>query len=226
VANPNPKRSSLRLTKRQQVYFDAHLHLASGVAKRFCYKYPGVKMEEVLQAARLGLCVAVKRHLTSGKDLPFPPYAVQQMKWSCAGILFGRAAGNAAAKHARIHEVSADEKTCTKDGEQITRGERAENKLAKRELSATVADLNLQARRFEMRELISTLETLTSVERKILTLRYVQGVERDVVARKLKMSIPDLKRKLRNAVGKLRVHLADQGALAPGAPLPCLGDGG
>jgi DNA-directed RNA polymerase specialized sigma24 family protein len=77
-----------------------------------------------------------------------------------------------------------------------------------------------------VRELIATLATLTAFERKLLTLRYVEGVERDVVARKLKMSIPNLKRKLRNAVGKLRVHLADQGALSLTDPLPCLGDGG
>lgn len=227
MANPNPKRNSLRLSRHEQALFDAHEFLVKPVARQFCGRYPGLPMDEVLQAARLGLCHAVKhRGRAVARDIPFAPFARMRMKWSCAQWMFGRFAGMSAVQNAKRHEFSASEETVTKEGEQITRGERAENKIAKREMGDEIGTLRLEARRAEMRDAIATLATLTDFERKVMRLRYVDGLERATMAKKLRCSQPTVQRATHKAVGKLRAMLVHQGSLPPSAPLPLLGDGG
>ena len=189
-------------------------------------------MDDVLQAARIGLCQAVKSQAVKSQahsritEVPFGAYARQRMKWMCSYWLFGRVNGNTATKNATRHELSASEEITTREGEVITRLERAENKSAKRALSADVSTNALEARRAEMREAISTLATLTRFERRVLRLRYVDGLMLSEASKKLGWSTVKVKRATRAAIRKLREHLASQGALPPDASLPLQGDGG
>lgn len=130
--------------------------------------------------------------------------------------------GRAALKNAERHELPGDEPVrVTDEGEEITRGQLAEDKLAKKVVErSSVSDDRHNGVLHDIRLALEELDTLDKRERKVLRLRYLEGLGLDRIAPKLKLSHPTVKRICRSAIGKLRAHFKNIGALSPDAPLP------
>ena len=152
----------------------------------------------------------------------FGAYVWPKLCSAARDFLFGRRRFNSAAlKNAERHERAADETISrTNEGEQVTRGERAQQNLAKREVNRNVSDDRHNALLHDLRQALQKLDTLTSRERKVLQLRYLDGLGLDRIAPKMKLSPVSIKRICRSAIGKLRAHFTHLGSLSPEAPLP------
>jgi RNA polymerase sigma factor (sigma-70 family) len=209
----------LSLTSRQQKLFDDHHVLVKHVVARYRRAYPDVcqDRDELLQMARLGLVRAAQRW-DETRGVPFQPYARKIIAWKVAAFLFGDMEGSVSRRASRRHEVSWSEPI----GEEFTRGDLAEQRLAIEEENLSVPEDRNALLYFEIRQAVKNLETLTSFERRVLKLRFFDGFENKFIAKKLRVSGMNIKRTLRSAIQKLRVHFP--GALPPEAPLPQRGN--
>lgn len=218
----NPQnRKSLNLNRWQQKLFDDHLklaHIAAGRYRRFC---PPTLFDELLQDALIGLAHTAK-HYDPNDPGEFGALAWTRIRSRCISFLFSRQRFRSAAlKNAEKHERSADDPLgVNEDGEKITRGTVALNKHGRKEVQSDIAADNLASRLFDIKAAVQSLKTLTVQERRVLSLRYQDGLGLDRIAARLKFSQVKAKRLCRSAIGKLRNHFADLGALAPSAPLP------
>jgi RNA polymerase sigma factor (sigma-70 family) len=223
----DPKRSSLNLNADQRRLFDQHQDLINFVTAPYVRAYSskfGISRDEFRQAARIGLAAAANKFDPS-RGVPFAPFARVKMKHHCNDVLAlsGGSAGMAAVRDARVHTLAYDKPVVTRTGKLTTRGAIAEKRLGGRAAQAEIATLAELSRLVEVREAITRLETLTPVERKVLRLRFLEGLDRMATARRLRCSGTHVRRVQYRAVVKLRLHFAGKGALAPDLPMPASG---
>jgi len=210
---------NLDLDGAQRKLYDGHLRLAKFAASRLKKRHPWADMDELLQEARIGLCVAANRW-EPGKA-PFAPYSRKLIAWHLSHHLFGKKKGNAALHLARRHELPADDPAkAADDGGPRTKGDVALDKFARREIQSGRAGENLLARLHDLRAAVRGLPALTGFERKVLTLRFIKGLDRKDLPEKLGCSLPHIRRTIFSAVQKLREHFVSLGSLPLDSPLP------
>jgi len=211
----NPHRSSLQLSEEQQQRYDESAHLVTyevGRYGRFCRPE---EHDELAQHARLSLVRVCQGYLHLSIER-FLPYARMSVRNACRNYCFGRGR-LATLRDADTFELSENTPVKKNDEDVLTLGQVAENDLARDEGNG---DLCHAARLFEIRQAVAELKNLTQRERRLLKLRFIDGLEQQQVAVKLGISVVQSKRVLRSALAKLRAHFAHLGALAPDAAIP------
>jgi RNA polymerase sigma factor (sigma-70 family) len=204
------------LGKHEQQRYDAHVYLLGPVTRRYRRFCRPEEFDELVQAARLALVRACQ--IASEKPITtFPAFSHHLMIQGCRNFIFGRS-HPAAIRHAHFHEVSlADELGVGEEGS-YTRQDAVENSIGQRELQSNVAHDNLQSRLHDIRAAIAELSTLTTFERHVLRLRFLDGFYREAIAQRCHCSVAHVRRTVHSAVLKLRENFP--GALPPDAPLP------
>jgi RNA polymerase sigma factor (sigma-70 family) len=211
----------LRLDARQQALFDSGIHLTRIAAARYRKFCPPSAIDDLRQAALVALAKAA-RNFRLDDNGPFGALAWLRVRDACRDFCIGdRRLGNAATRHAEYRELPADEVLGFSESEPITRGEAVARLHGRMELQSDRASDNLAGRLFDARMALQTA-TMTAFERRVLKLRFEEGLELDPIAAKLGVPTIRIKRTLRTGIAKLRVHLSSAGlkTLAPEAPIP------
>jgi RNA polymerase sigma factor (sigma-70 family) len=208
-----PPQKTLRLTVPQRRLYDEHFGIAVFFAARYARAYPATSHDEFLQAAQIGLVRASQRWDVA-RGVPFGKYATKTVERACYYQLCGDWRGVSAIRNAARWEVSEEEFTG-----QWTFGELGDARAARNEIQHDFPEDRRQRLLCDVLQAIRSAAGLTSLERRALTLR-LSDLDRETIARKLRCSIPTLRRTVFAAIGKLRAHFGNRGALPIGAPLP------
>lgn len=222
----NPQNQKpLSLTPSQRNLFDKHAYLIPWVTRRLRHHWHPNDHDELLQAARCGLVkacqVAAKKSITD-----FPPFAFHVMKCACLNRKnrnHDRGNGHVSQQNAKFKERSLSDVLNVGEDGAYTRLNAVEDERGRREYQSSHGAERLGARLFEVREALQNLDTLTSFERRVLKLRFVDGLTRPDIARRLDASVIAIGRAIHSAVIKMRVHFHGWGALPAEAPLPASG---
>jgi len=86
----------------------------------------------------------------------------------------------------------------------MTMGDLPEKWMAIEEEQLSVPEDNSSALFFENRQAVKNPKTPTSFERRVLRLRFFDGLDRRALAKQLRCSIPHVQRTIRSAIAKLR----------------------
>ncbi len=227
----NPQQRTLNLTVQQQELFARHEYLIPWVYRQLRHHWHPNDHDELLQRARLGLVhavqVATKKGITDFRA--FAHYVIKQecmnRKGRARGIQQNGSGdnGRVSQQNAKVKERSlSDVLGSTEDGE-YTRLNQLEDNRGKAEVQRLPGEDRLAARLFEIRQALQTLDTLTQFEKRVLKLKFIDGLRRHEIARRLDSSVTTVRWAIHGAVVKLRVHFHGWGALDPDAPLPAAG---
>lgn len=228
--NPQNQRS-LKLDKRQQKLFDAHAYLIPWVARSRRHQWHPNDFDELLQAARLGLVKACQK-ANKEQLANFPAFAHHVMKHDCLnrknrnhGIPLKGSGNNGyvSQQNARLKERSLSDVLNPGEDGPYTRANQVEGARGRSEIQASPGEDHRAARIYEIRQALESLGTLTQFEKKVLKLRFIDGLTRPEVAKRLDCSVPTVRWAIHGAVVKLRVHFHGWGALPVDAPLPASG---
>ena len=219
----------LSLTSERQLLFEEHRSIARSEARRFLARNRGnYDRLEVEQASLTGLwqsCFYWKPELAK---FTFGAYATIGCRRGITAYYFGHvglAPSSAASRNAAKHNFSGSEPSPSPGQPEYTVMDCAVDRVADRELSASPGEDRLASRLFELREAI---RTLTPRERRVLRLRYVEGLEREAIAAKIGLSRAVIHRTISSGVKKLRTYFAAKGlkTLPLAAPVPYFGNQG
>lgn len=182
------------------------VHLAVKYPKRF----PRADLRELEQAALIGLHTAARKHKPNipsprGGFIPFGPYALRSIIWNLQGCVRRRSA----------NVVSLDAEA----GDESSAMDVFESRCAQRDERDRIPDDHQEALFFDVRHAIATLPTLTKMERRILQLRFIEGLADEVIQKRLKRSYVTVSLASSAGIRKLREHFAGRGALAPGTKI-------
>jgi RNA polymerase sigma factor (sigma-70 family) len=217
ISNP------LDLDEREQKLFDEHLRIVRIAVGRYGRFISTSWRDDLRQYALVALVKAAKA-ADPNHPLPFVCYAWDAVRNAARNFVFspGHRFGNHALRNAARFERSADEVIGSHEGTEFTRGETADNANGVAEEQANYASDHLAARRCEIRGVIQSLDELTSFERHVLKLRFIEGLSVEEVVRKTERSKPMVGRAIKSGVRKLRAHFTGQGleTLPLDAPIP------
>jgi RNA polymerase sigma factor (sigma-70 family) len=230
MSNYPRSRKDLALDPRQQASFDQHLHLVRVCVARYRKFVPPSYIDDLRQSLLVTLAKAALNadqnyhDPKTGKPLPFGPFAWRAILNCARNFCFGKnhRFENHALRNAERFERSADEPAFTPTGEPTTKGELAEGDLAISETQSFVASDHLASRRSEVREVIAQLKTLSAFERRVLKLRFIEGLSVTEIVVKTRWSKQSVGRALVHAIRKLREYYASKGleTLPLDAPIP------
>lgn len=192
--------------------FEANRGLAVHLAEKYARRWPRIVLDELVQDCLIALFRSAQLHDPKiGK--PFGPYAMKAILWAIWAHCkkYGYAAP----------ELSLDEPL----DDETTIADLADEYLAEEEESAGNADLAELSLIADLKELIRTLATLTSRERKILQMR-LRGWDIPRIAARLSPA-GNVATQAASAVRKLRQAMLDRGyrALRPEDPVTAHGTG-
>ena len=202
--------SSRKLNARQQKLFEEHLWLVDRQSRIFLKRqqrfYP---RDEVLQIVREGLWYAA--WLYRPPSMPFGMFASKQINWHLNGFYFGQWAhspGSKASRQAVEYEIQGSSPIAQKPEKDIaTVMDLAGDQVASREIAHHPGD----DRKSHVLSQAWNLSTLDARERRVLRLRFDDGLELDLISAKIGFSIPVVKRIQRSAIRKLRAHFESLG---------------
>jgi hypothetical protein len=202
-----------KLNRQQQKLFDDHVWIAEREV-RVWLRRQGKKFfprEEVRQAALTGLWKAAFLWRAELAKCEFGAFATRQVRWGINGCFFGDHAGSAASRDAALHEMQGSMPIAKLEDKETTVMDFAADRFADQELSSNHGELRLASRLHDVREAIRRPGLLLRREARILRLRYIDGEELEVIAKRIGYSVPVVKRTLRAGVRKLRVHFGSLG---------------
>lgn len=144
----------------------------------------------------------------------FGAYATRQIRWGISRYFFHGFAGSpgaAAARHAVERELQGSIPIPTAGDGQRTVLDFADDLADNHELAADPGLDRYEGRFGEIERAIASPGLLTPYERRVLRLRFQQGLKVAAIAAKLRVSETPIKSALRAGVRKLRQHFAAQG---------------
>ena len=173
---------NLRLSRRKQDLFDAHVHLVDRAVR----KYRPRDQEDLRQQALIALASAARDH--NPKAGPFSPYAWRRIEDRCASFF-----------RKRPQPPSADDITAhDQDGEPVTVFEKAD-----REGAFDCGAVHDQ-RADRLRDEIAKLEAL---EREVMESHLYQEHTIEEIAAELRISRSSVGRLMQRAISRLRQRL-------------------
>jgi len=203
----NPRnRKPLNLAPDRAALFEAHLWLVGAEASRLRAWCPPLWRDDLLQAGRMALARLAREWDGAGS---FGALGRVKVRSGLRAFLFGRRRlGLAALKDAESFELPAEDPIGSEDGETVTRGDKAERKLARIALTSGPAADHLAARFHSLRSAIwlpmGSPGALTDLERDVVRFRYMEEMGLREVCRALRVSPSTVKRATASALAKLR----------------------
>jgi RNA polymerase sigma factor (sigma-70 family) len=199
------------VTRAVVALVEENLALAKRASWRFIRRYPGVAdIDEAYSAALSALWTAARRFDPS-LGVPFPPFAVPIINWAIRARIFHP---SAPARDAKLYEICG-ERSAGEDGERVHVLDLADERAARLEGAAAPP---LDRQDALLAQIRAAVADLPPRERKIIHLRFFDGLERHEVAQRLRISLPSVRRFQFRAVQRLRERFP--GALPPDAPIP------
>lgn len=202
------------MNPEQQRLFDEHLWIAYSEARRWSSRGTRFAPEEVRQAALTALWDAVRHYDSKRVACEFGAYATRQVRWGISRYFFHGYAGSpgsAAARHAAERELQGSTPIPTDEDGERTVLDLADDLAGLRELAEEPGEDRYDARLAEIERAIASPVLLTAFERRVLKLRFQQGLKVAAIAAKLRVSEGPIKSALRSGVQKLRSYFSDRG---------------
>jgi RNA polymerase sigma factor (sigma-70 family) len=180
--------------------FEKNKGLAYHFARKYARRWPTADLDELVQVCLDSLWLSCRKHDPT-TTVPFGAYASTFMKYALWSYVAKLPGGKYGPK-----EISLETPLGHRDGGELTVLDAIEGENADRQISSAPGHDRLQARLFELRELIETLETLTPAERLVLRLRFIEGLSTEEIQRRTKRFPYSVPIHSSNGVRKLRTY--------------------
>lgn len=210
------------MSPQQLELFNKYSWLIFRVRKRYFPQCPDAYKDDLLQCCRIELAKSVLN--VDGRYSDPGAYLWLNVRDAARGFLWGRKQyGNAAMRDSAQLECSLEDVIGREDGEDRTRLHLIESDQADREYQHGCARRHQESLLVQIAE---ALKTLPDTQRRVIELRFIEGLTREAISKKIGLSVPRVTCFQREGIRKLRVLLGnlDYRTLPETAPIPS--DGG
>jgi RNA polymerase sigma factor (sigma-70 family) len=172
--------------------------LAIHLATRYARRYPRIELDDLAQECLQTLTRAAQLYRGRADGPPFSAFALLCLKQCCWA--------HVRKMRRRENEVSLDEVISWDGDDPLTVFDVLDYRRASMAEAARPARAHEAARYAELRLLIETLDTLTPLERRVLRLRYVVGLEVPQICRRIGRCYVTVSTASASGVRKLQRH--------------------
>jgi RNA polymerase sigma factor (sigma-70 family) len=182
--------------------WEQHIGIAKNAAVKYCRTRPHLNLDDVIQECLIVLYKA-QLNFDPKRGGHFGRYAKVSINLHLISFWKG---------HVKYRPtVSLDEPIrVTEEGDELSRGQVYDEAEGRQQASSRALD-NLLSRIAEIQEFILTGDTLTDLERDVLTLHSLDDIALDAVAARLKQSLREVQIARVAGIKKLREHFRGRG---------------